>query len=160
MVDDTQRLDLGQRLSLHFTLGELIFTSHRTINNTPDFETIGRLTTLCHEFLEPLRRFTGPLWVTSGYRCRELNLLVRGSDTSAHVHGCAADVVPIWGVSVDDAVEWLAASSLPFDQAIAEHTSTSSWVHLGMVKPNGGEPRRQVLMMRNRKYYPFERDAA
>ena len=45
--------------------------------------------------LDPLREaWGGPLTVTSGYRCPELNRAVKGSATSAHMAGWAADLVP------------------------------------------------------------------
>ena len=69
--------------------------------------------------LDPLREaWGGPLTVTSGYRCPELNRAVGGSETSAHLAGWAADLVP----DVDDprgvqglvrfAIEWLTATGL------------------------------------------------
>jgi len=149
-------MDLKQKLSPHFTLGELVRTSHRTISNTPSLEHIENLTQLCEEFLEPVRRVWGPLWITSGYRCEELNTIIRGSYTSAHLHGCAADFVPMWDSPTADIVEWIADSTLDFDQVIDEYSSTANWIHLGMAKP-GRKPRGQVLTMRKGKYSQFER---
>ena len=148
-------MDLKKRLSPHFTLGELVRTSHRTIDNTPTLEVIEHLTELCERFLEPVREQFGPLWITSGYRCDALNTIIRGSYTSAHVHGRAADFVPMWEVKTVDIVDWIDGSVLPFDQVIDEYSSTSNWVHLGMARP-GSTPRGHALTMRKGKYTPFE----
>jgi hypothetical protein len=147
-------IDLSQQLSPHFALRELVTTAHRYIDNTPTPEIIERLRVLCVEFLEPIRAVYGPLWVTSGFRCLELNTAIGGSETSAHVYGCAVDFVPVFGQSTTDIVRWLVAVGLPFDQVIDEHSSTSNWVHLGMAKP-GRAPRRQALTMRNGIYTAF-----
>ena len=141
------------RLSPHFTLAELTRTSHRTIDNTPPADVVLYLRKLCLVLLEPVRAEFGPLWVTSGYRCPELNRAIGGSKTSAHMSGCAADLVPMRGVLTIEIVRWVSQSDLPFDQAIDEHSSTANWVHLGMKR--NGRPRRQCLTMRGGAYFPF-----
>ena len=150
-------VDLSERLSPHFTLREMVRTSHRTINNTPTPDIVENLRELCVNLLEPVREQFGPLWVTSGYRCRSLNTTIRGSYTSAHLHGCAADFVSMEGHLTRHIVQWIADSVLDFDQVIDEYSSTSNWVHLGMAKPDR-DPRGQVLTMRGGKYYQFEVD--
>ena len=108
--------------------------------------------------LDPLREaWGGPLVVTSGYRCPELNRAVGGSETSAHTAGWAADLVPdsddprgVPGL-VDFAVEWLTATGLPFDQLIDERSGGSSWLHLG-IRNLKGKQRRQVKVYDNGKY--------
>ena len=43
--------------------------------------------------LDPLREWYGkPITVNSGYRCPELNVAVKGSKTSQHMKGEAADI--------------------------------------------------------------------
>ena len=101
--------------------------------------------------LDPLREaWGGPLAVTSGYRCPELNRAVGGSETSAHLAGWAADLVPasddprgVQGL-VDFAVEWLTATGLPFDQCISEKSGGSRWLHIG-IRNLKGEQRRQFM---------------
>lgn len=34
-----------------------------------------------------------PIWVSSGYRCTELNTLIGGVKNSHHLLGCAADII-------------------------------------------------------------------
>ena len=108
--------------------------------------------------LDPLREaWGGPLVVTSGYRCPELNRDVGGSATSAHTAGWAADLVPdsddprgVQGL-VDFAVEWLTATGLPFDQLIFEHVGSSKWLHIGIRNLKGAQ-RRQTLLYEGGKY--------
>lgn len=145
--------NLDRHLSPHFRLGEMVRTSHRRIDNTPSLDVVDRLTMLCQELLEPVRERFGPLWVTSGYRCAALNTTIGGSSTSAHLHGCAADFVPVWDVSTHDIVKWIVSSNLLYDQVIDEYSSTANWVHLGMVRPGIPHgPRKQALVMRHGTY--------
>lgn len=147
------------KLSDHFGLGELCRTSHREIDNVPPAEVIERLCRLANDFLEPIRLKFGPLWITSGYRCEALNRAIGGSKNSAHTYGCAADFVPLApGVRTQDIVKWVAGpSGLLFDQVIDEYSSTSNWVHLGMLRPNAvPPPRRDVLAFKGGVYRLFD----
>ena len=147
------------QLTPHFSLREMVRTNHRTIDNSPGPDIVEHLRILCESFLEPLRGHFGPLWVTSGYRSHELNVAIGGAWDSAHLYGCAADLVPIEpGVRLDDMVAWVVfESKLPFDQVIREHASTDEWLHLGMLRPqhNNGVPRQQALVMRDGEYFPW-----
>ena len=145
------------KLSPHFALSELLITAHRYLDNSPSPEVIDRLRELCMEYLEPVRTAFGPVIVTSGYRCPQLNLAIGGSKTSAHMYGCAADFFALHGASCQRVVEWVGMDSrVPYDQIIDEYSSTSNWVHLAMVRPVGSQiPRRQSLTMRDGKYSVF-----
>lgn len=146
------------RLSPHFTLREMIKTSHRRFDNNPPGDMIEKLRELCLEFMEPVRKQFGPIWITSGYRSPALNNAIGGSPSSAHKFGCAADFVSMKGATTLEIVDWIVdESGLPFDQVIDEYSSTSNWVHLGMLRPVGKQvPRHQALTMRNGKYTPFD----
>ena len=108
--------------------------------------------------LDPLREaWGGPLTVSSGYRCPELNRAVGGSETSAHTAGWAADLVPasedprgVQGL-VSFAIEWLTATGLPFDQLIDERLDGSRWLHVGIRNLKGAQ-RRQMKVYDNGKY--------
>jgi zinc D-Ala-D-Ala carboxypeptidase len=140
------------RLSEHFTLAEMTTTQQRGIDNTPGPVEIERLQELCRTILEPLRRSFGPIIITSGYRCPELNARIGGSKTSAHMLGLAADC-HAWdpGVAIEDMARWLAASDLPFDQVIDERSGRSRWLHVGLPRP-GHAPRRECLLYRDGVY--------
>ena len=108
--------------------------------------------------LDPLREaWGGPLIVTSGYRCPELNRAVGGSATSAHTAGWAADLVPdsddprgVQGL-VNFTAEWLTATGLPFDQMIDERSGGSRWLHIG-IRNLKGRQRREMLRYENGRY--------
>ena len=79
-----------------FTIAELCksTTADRLgINNRCRQEHVTALTALVDNVLDPLRTWWGkPITVNSGYRCPELNAAVRGSKTSQHMKGEAADI--------------------------------------------------------------------
>lgn len=74
------------RLSEHFMLSE--FKKSATaekyhIDNTVPSQYIPTLQQLCKEVLEPLRGFVGgPIVISSGYRCNQLNVKVGGAYAS------------------------------------------------------------------------------
>ena len=84
------------RLSEHFMLSE--FERSETaekygIDNTVPSQYIPALQQLCREVLEPLRAFVGgPIVISSGYRCNQLNVKVGGAYASQHTMGEAADI--------------------------------------------------------------------
>ncbi|MBF0283605.1 MAG: peptidase M15A [Magnetococcales bacterium] len=133
------------RLSLHFKLSE--FTASMTavrhgvpVVILPGSHEWGNLQRLCEDVLEPLRTATGgPIRILSGYRPPELNRLVGGSPTSAHLKACAADL-QVGDHAPYDLALWLSRSGLPFDQVILEF---NRWVHVAVAEPNL-RPRRQV----------------
>ena len=107
--------------------------------------------------LDPLREaWDAPLVVSSGYRCPELNDAVGGSKTSAHLAGWAADLVPESGDGrgvqelVNFTVEWLTATSLPFDQMIDERSGGRRWLHLG-IRNLKGEQRKEMKLYKDGK---------
>lgn len=141
-------------LSLHFTLEELVAHPHRGIDNTPTEANVVNLRLLCGQILDPSWTLLGPLHVTSGYRCPELNRLVGGQVRSQHLDGLAADVTPR-RKSIAVAAELLLASEIPFDQLIVEY---GSWLHLSRARP-GRQPRREALMIgkwSGGKYAPLD----
>lgn len=95
------------------------------------------------ECLDKIREDYGlPLYITSGYRCKELNNKLNGSKTSQHMKGQAADI-NLGSVEKNRAFfNWCSANIeiLPIDQLIDE--SHYSWVHISFTKEN---QRHQVL---------------
>lgn len=145
----------------HFTFGEFEDSEKARelgIDNRLPELAEAHVVELVDILLDPLREaWGGPLVVSSGYRCPELNRAVGGSETSAHLAGWAADLVPdgddprgVQGL-VSFAVEWLKTTGLPFDQLIDERSGGSRWLHLG-VRNLKGEQRRQVMLYENGKY--------
>lgn len=95
------------------------------------------------ECLDKIREDYGlPLFISSGYRCDELNKKVGGVKTSQHTKGQAADI-NLGSVEMNRAFfNWCNTNikNLPIDQLIDE--SHYSWVHLSFTKEN---QRHQVL---------------
>lgn len=117
-------------LSQHFRLSELLRSSNAVrygVANEPTPDEHAHLKQLAQELLEPLRLALGPLHVDSGLRTPGVNRLARGSRTSAHLGGFAADLVPL-NVTRRDVVDWLIKSPLKYDQVILE----GSWVHVSL----------------------------
>lgn len=138
----------------NFTLGELCRSQtamRRGIANRPDVQAHRRLTRLARVVLQPLRDHFGPVLVTSGYRCEELNRLVGGSPRSHHRLGQAAD---LRGVHQDASLLKMLCyvyDSLPFDELAAEYFP-SGWVHVAY--SGTMNPVRRLLIKETGK--PFE----
>lgn len=122
------------------------------IDNSLPPEARERVKELVEGLLQPLRdAWGGPITVTSGYRCDALNKAVKGSATSAHTCGWAADLVPRNGTITeffDFTERWLRRDGRQFDQCIREvnRAGTSRWLHLGF-KDREGRQRRQFLAL-------------
>ena len=144
----------------HFTFNEFERSDTATrlkIDNRMPEIVEAHVVELVDILLDPLREaWGGPLVVTSGYRCPELNKAVGGSETSAHTAGWAADLVPgdpRWSAEelIDFAVEWITTNGLPYDQLIDERSGGSRWLHVG-IRNLTGEQRRQTLLYEGGKY--------
>lgn len=97
---------------------------------------------LAKNILQPARdHFDKPVIISSGYRPKELNRLIRGSQTSAHKDALAVDW-NVLGVQPVDVCEWLLTQpGISFDQLILEY---NRWVHTG-IKIDPSQHREQVL---------------
>jgi len=132
---------MGMQLSPHFSLEELTASDTATrlgIDNTPDERQIVLLGKLAAR-LEDVRAITGPLQVTSGYRCLALNRAIGSKDTSQHIPCQAVDVKSLAGLSALELCLKVKESSINFDQLIWEF---GAWMHLSFVET---APRRSIL---------------
>lgn len=115
----------------YFTLKELTRSTTATakgIDNTPTPEVEKNLTLLVENVLDPLREIYGkPITVNSGYRCPELNKAVRGSKTSDHVKGFAADITG-GSKEENERIFNIIKHNFHFKQLIDE--KGFSWVHV------------------------------
>jgi uncharacterized protein YcbK (DUF882 family) len=124
-------------LSEHFKLSELTKTSYADYTRLNDHyarENISKLQVLAKTILEPCRAICGPLIVTSGVRCPELNEKVKGVKTSQHCLCEAADVVPS-KMNIEEAFLKIAASDIPYGQLILECINGSKWIHVSLGYP-------------------------
>jgi zinc D-Ala-D-Ala carboxypeptidase len=137
--------DLDMALSKDFKLWEFVIspTADRNgVDNTPNKQEIEHLRKLCVEILQPARDALGPLKISSGFRSAKLNTLVKGSRTSDHRLGYAADVKPV-NVGTRALAEWVVRNCPKFDQVILEFDTPENprWIHLSAA-PRG---RKEVL---------------
>ena len=151
------------RLSKYFSLEE--FTRSDTarklgIDNTPTPEHIQNLSDMCVNLLEPIRVAWGSgIRITSGYRGTALNKAVKGSATSAHCFGLAADMVPINGKMADFKKfvrNWLHETGAPYDQYIDEKNKKGSeWVHLALADRKGRIRHQDLITTDGKNYKPL-----
>lgn len=151
---------MATKLTDHFTLEELTYSVTATKNkldNTPSEEHKKHLEELAVELLEPLRVAWGSaIRVSSGYRGFRLNEKVKGSKSSAHCVGYAADLVPENGDIKGFKTfvrKWLKETGKKYDQYIDEkNLKGSEWVHVG-IRDRKGRQRHQDLITTDGKNY-------
>lgn len=143
---------------IYFTITELCYSDvakNKGIDNSPTTAVRANLVALIETLLDPLREaWKSPIKVTSGYRCGVLNRAVGGSSTSAHLYGCAADIVPINGeISKFKAFcrKYFDVRRHLYDQVILEDNGKSEWVHIGL-KTKDGRKRGQLMEFKNNRY--------
>lgn len=129
----------------YFKLEEFIKSDSATrykIDNTPSAQEKNNIIALVDNILDPLREaYKKPIIVTSGFRCKTLNDAIKGSKTSQHMKGQAADIR-----SVEDTIEenkkifeLIQKLNLPYDQLIDEYNY--NWIHVSYAPSN----RKQIL---------------
>lgn len=130
----------------YFTISELTSSATaeaKKIDNTPSKEAIQNLEQLIEKVLDPLREAYGkPIRVNSGFRSPTLNTIVRGSKTSDHMKGMAADITGGSRVENKKIFELIKKLNLPFKQLIDE--KRFSWVHVSYDPQN---IKRQILKL-------------
>lgn len=130
----------------YFTIKELCASEtarRKGIKNEPTPEIEKNLTALVDKVLDPLREAWGrPITVNSGYRCPELNRAVRGSFTSDHLKGFAADITVGSRAENKKLFQMVLDLGIPFKQLIDEHSY--SWVHISYDPKN---LRHQILKL-------------
>ncbi|MFR8837910.1 D-Ala-D-Ala carboxypeptidase family metallohydrolase [Bacteroides sp.] len=122
----------------YFTISELVRSdtaAKLNIDNRCSKEQEERLKELAENVLDPLREAYGkPIKVNSGYRCLKLNKAVKGSPTSDHMKGMAADITGGCVVENKKLFELIQRLNLPFKQLIDEKGFT--WVHISYDRDN------------------------
>ena len=82
---------MSTKISKNFTLSELVITN-TGLSNNPNEEQIMNLRILTAAILQPLRSFLKEkVIITSGFRSKEVNTAVNGSENSFHMSGMAVD---------------------------------------------------------------------
>lgn len=115
----------------HFTIEELTRSEtakRMNINNTPSKNVIANLTNLVEKVLDPAREQLGkPIYVNSGYRCKELNDAVMGAKNSYHKKGRAADLDTRTG---NNRMLLSILQTLPHTELIWE--DNGRWIHVAL----------------------------
>ncbi|GIU69080.1 MAG: hypothetical protein KatS3mg002_0316 [Candidatus Woesearchaeota archaeon] len=120
----------------NFKYKEFIFSPiaiRYRIDNTPPKKVIHNIEELAVNILQPVRNKFGPIRITSGYRCEELNRLIKGSIKSYHLFGYAADFIPLKDdVKLIDIIEYI-HTELQYTELIAEWFP-DGWIHAAYKK--------------------------
>jgi zinc D-Ala-D-Ala carboxypeptidase len=138
------------KLSTHLDLSEITrsdVAKRKGIKNLPNPEQNENLIILANKVFEPIRvHFGVPIFISSGFRSKNLNTAIGGSLTSQHCKGEAIDI-DMDGSSggVTNAMVFnFIKDNLKFDQLIWEFGDANNpdWVH---VSYSEGKNRMQIL---------------
>jgi hypothetical protein len=130
------------KISAHLNLAEVTRSDsakRHGIDNTPTAEHLENFKLLAEKVFEPIRlHFKTPIFISSGYRSKALNDLIKGSSSSQHCKGQAIDIDmdgSKGGVTNKMVFDFI-VSRLEWDQIIWEFGTDSNpdWVHVSYVK--------------------------
>lgn len=122
------------RLSKNFDLDEFLVSqvaARRGIDMTPPPKVLENLKWFVPNYMQVIRDAAGaPIAISSGFRPPELNVIIGGSSSSAHMYGLAADF-RVFGMTPYETVQMIEDLNFPdpYDQVINEF---GRWVHLGV----------------------------
>lgn len=129
----------------YFTIKELVHSNTAIkykINNNPNEKQLSNLNNLI-SILDIIREHWGkPINVTSGFRCDELNKHpdIKGSKTSHHLTGCAADIKTYDNLGLLNLIIKLQKNGIiKFTELINEYPDKQGvpkWVHLAVDRSN------------------------
>ena len=141
-------------LSPHFSLEELTRSEmavRKGIDNSPSQSVKNNLITLATN-LELVRNLlSGPLHISSGYRCVALNKAIGGAHDSAHIDGYAADFTCSEFGTPKDIVKAINKSTIKVDQCIEEGT----WVHISFAPPLRNQYLKAIFVNGIAHYTPY-----
>ena len=113
------------------------------IDNTPSDNIKKNLILFINTVLDPIREdWGGPITVSSGYRCPELNAKVGGAKTSGHLYGYCADLQVKGGMKkirelANFIFEWMKDHHMKFDELLFEHSGGVTWLHFCWIGKDG-----------------------
>jgi len=103
------------------------------INNMPDNETLVTMQITAQHVFEPVRNhFNEPIYISSFYRCPELNTAIGGSAKSQHCLGEAIDIDDVYSKATNADFFNYIKDHLEFDQLIWEFgdDTNPAWIHV------------------------------
>lgn len=123
------------KLTTNLSLAEVTYSAtalRKGIANEPTVTHLINLKAVAENIFQPCRNHFGkPLRVTSGYRSKELNKAIGGSNNSQHSKGEALDMQSTEGYTNRDLFMFI-KDHLEFDQLIGEFPDDMgefAWVH-------------------------------
>jgi len=156
------------KLSKNLSLDEVIYSQtalRRDIDNTPTEEHIENLKYVAEKIFQPIREHFGvPIYVSSGYRSKDLNEAIGGSPRSFHSHGMALDLDQDGrnkGVSNADVFNFI-KDNLQFTELIWEfgNENNPNWVHVAIAPGREEEKNTKIAQKINNRttYSTWNRD--
>ena len=135
-------------ISRNFTMEEMVHTD-TGLPNEPGQREKQALTDLVNNVLQPARNILNmQIKINSGYRSPAVNTKVKGSKTSRHMKGEAADLDCDDNAKLFNIIRDIIKD---FDQLINENNF--SWIHVSYSK---GKNRREVLEFKDGKYIKLQ----
>jgi uncharacterized protein YcbK (DUF882 family) len=147
-------VNMEAKLSEHFTLGEMIKTNAKGLDNTPSHGAVMNLKNLCENWLEDLRYSYNalygdgdePIIINSGFRSEAVNKAVGGVPGSNHLTGCAVDIKCF---GIEQSIRYASilldiadGKKQEFDELLIERSPKGSyWLHFA-VRPK--DNRRKI----------------
>jgi hypothetical protein len=137
------------------------------IDNTPTFDHLENFKLLAEKVFEPIREhFNVPIFISSGYRSKELNKAMGGASkivngvyvpTSQHCKGQAIDI-DMDGINSDVTNKMVfdyIKDNLEFDQLIWEFGTDSNpdWVHVSYAKSGNRNQKLKAVRSKGKTRY-------
>lgn len=134
----------------HFNLNEFLRSDTATrykIDNTPNKEQLENIEFVARQ-LEIIRSYYNkPMFISSGFRTKELNTLLKGSKTSQHMQGLAVDInlksKNENKIFFNLVYKLIQENKIKIYQLIDEYNY--KWVHIGFSQNN---PKGQVIHLK------------
>ncbi len=153
----------NKNLSDHFTLFDLTQTTwgqFQEMNRNITDDQVQKLTAVAKLLEHVMFVLNGPITVTSGYRCPDLNRAVGSTDRSQHLLCEAADFIPVdqeLGACFRALWKDIKDNGANVGQLIHETAPRpggyTSWLHISLGGPwREDSKNRQILRMENGKY--------
>lgn len=121
---------VGRYFSLYEFVNSFVAKQAGIDNSIPSSLVLSRIQSLCDNILDPIRSKLGsPLIISSGYRCVALNRLVRGSVSSYHLDGRAADITAGDFKALVDVVSGLVSDGTISPTEIIYH---NTYIHIAL----------------------------
>ena len=127
----------------YFSIDEMVRSATAKkygIDNRPSQDILNNLVLFIEKVLDPIREdWGGPISVSSGYRCPELNAKVGGAKTSGHLYGYCADLqvkgdLRKFSCFVKD---WMIKHKMDFDELLYESSGGVTWLHFCWIGKDG-----------------------